>query len=287
MGFWGFGVLGPPTIDDATGEIVSISVAGASGFINQPAVNIVGGTSNTTPAISSSGAEAVAKLTGASYTAPFQDEVWGAFGRSIYIWSVALGTDPAAGFTYDFTVNGLSIGSTAMPFLEGVPDGVIWTPPLPGVYSIVSTTSDGDGNTAVSSAVRYFAVGTAFVSPEAGSSAPFNSGQGFIAPGVLVPVGSSIVLQATSTPEDGFIQEIDFYTDWDASSGTTGIGGASSGSRCWTRNPDRKRDHQELSLFRHLFACGCGEHDPSAEGRGLGQQRESHSRAEQQSPWTR
>jgi hypothetical protein len=219
-----------PTIDDATGEIVSISVAGASGFINQPAVNIVGGTSNTTPAISSSGAEAVAKLTGASYTAPFQDEVWGAFGRSIYIWSVALGTDPAAGFTYDFTVNGLSIGSTAMPFLEGVPDGVIWTPPLPGVYSIVSTTSDGDGNTAVSSAVRYFAVGTAFVSPEAGSSAPFNSGQGFIAPGVLVPVGSSIVLQATSTPEDGFIQEIDFYTDWDASSGTTGIGGASSGA---------------------------------------------------------
>ena len=49
---------------------------------------------------------------------------------------------------------------------------------------------------------------------------PESGGGGGGGPGTLVPVGSSTVIQATSTPADGFVQRIDFYTDWNGVSGT-------------------------------------------------------------------
>jgi hypothetical protein len=140
---------------------------------------------------------------------------------------LASGTFPASGFEYSYTVNGLSIGVTTPASNPGTPAAAPWTPPLPGVYSIVSTTSDGNGNTAVTQAVRYFATGTAIVSPEAGGTPPANGGQGGTGPGTLVPVGSSIVIQATSTPADGFVQRIDFYTDWTGNTATSTLIGTS------------------------------------------------------------
>jgi hypothetical protein len=97
---------------------------------------------------------------------------------------------------------------------EGEENGAYWTPPLPGVYTIVGTTSDGNGNTATTPPIRYFATGTVIVSPEAGGTVSIG------APGSLVPVGSTVVIQATSTSADGFIKSISFYTDWNGASGT-------------------------------------------------------------------
>jgi len=219
----GTGATATAVIDDASGTVVGINlVTGGSGYIGDPNVTITGGF-NTAGTLASSGATVTGYLNFPAanrFTAPFQNEVYGPAGMTIAIWSLASGTHPAAGFVYDITVNGLSVGQTTPAAPPGTPAGAPWTPPLPGVYSIVSTTTDGNGNTGVSAAIRYFAIGTAIVSPESGGTPPANGGQGGAGPGTLVPVGSSIVVQATSTPQDGFVSRIDFYTDWNNGSST-------------------------------------------------------------------
>jgi hypothetical protein len=229
----GFNAAAIPLIDDASGQVTGLQITNSGyGYITPPTVTISGGYVNpvapaTTPTLSS-GAAADGPLyfpNAVEFGYPFldfiqpdQNESYGPAGFSIGIYSVALGTDPVGGFQFAMTVNGLSIGETTPSVPEGEPAGGLWTPPLPGIYSIVTTTSDGNGNTAVSPAIRYFALGTAIVSSEAGgnSSSP---------PGTLVPQGSSITLQAASTVQQGFVKQVDFYTDWDPNTGTTGPGG--------------------------------------------------------------
>jgi hypothetical protein len=185
------------------GAVISVSiVSGGTGYTSAPQVVFSGGGVGP-PAPSGAIATASLNVSG-SFAAPFQNEVSGAAGNQIIIWSLAVGTEPVAGFTYKLTVDGQNIGTTLVE-PPGTPGAGGFVPPLPGIYTITSTTSDGFGNTATSAAVRYFATGTAIVSPEAGGS----SGTG-----TLVPLGSSVIVQATSTPADGFVSRIDFYTDW-------------------------------------------------------------------------
>ncbi len=193
-------------------------VSGGSGYTSAPVVSFSGGGSGS-PAPTGAAATAILNVSG-NFPAPFQNEVSGPAGKQIIIWSLAVGTEPAAGFVYKLTVDGQSIGETD-PEPPGTKAGGGFVPPLPGIYTITSTTDDGNGNTAVSAAVRYFATGTAIVSPESGGS-PLGG------PGTLVPLGSSVIVQATSTPADGFVSRIDFYTDWNDITSTGTLIGSST-----------------------------------------------------------
>jgi hypothetical protein len=196
---------------DAGGAVTAINItSGGSGYSAAPVVSFSGGGSGS-PSPTGAAATASLNITG-NFAAPFQNEVSGPAGEQIIIWSLAVGTEPLAGFTYQLTVDDQSIGETQSE-PPGTPGLGGFIPPLPGIYTITSTTDDGFGNTAVSAAVRYFATGTAIVSPE-------NGGTPFGGPGTLIPLGSSVIVQATSTPADGFVSRIDFYTDWNGTSGT-------------------------------------------------------------------
>jgi hypothetical protein len=212
----GSGAAGTANLDPTGNAVVSVTITnGGNNYLSAPTITFVGGGSSALGATVPTQATAEAYLAVAQdFDTPNQNEGYGPAGEPIGILSLASGTEPEAGFTYQFTVNGLSVGESAEAEPPGTPGGILWTPPLPGVYSIVSTTTDGDGNTAVSPAVRYFATGTVIVSPEAGGTLTIN------APGSLIPVGSTVVLQATSTSKDGFIKSIAFYTDWNGTTGT-------------------------------------------------------------------
>lgn len=125
------------------------------------------------------------------------DEAYGPYGvpNAISIYALAVGSFPAAGFNYLFYVNGQSLGKPAVTPGAASPAVLGWTPPAPGAYSIYVTASDGS-NSATSLPVRFFAVGSVVNSP---------------LPNTLVPVGSTIVIKADATPQQGFIQRIDFY----------------------------------------------------------------------------
>ncbi len=198
------------------GSVTGISLATVgAGYVGPPTVTISGG-SGPSPAASASGATAEFFLNFPfiyffpQVGLPDPNEAFGAAGQTIQVWSLAQGTFPAAGFKYTFTVNNQSIGITSVAYPPGTPGGVAWTPPLPGVYYISASTTDGSNQT-TTLPIRYFATGTAIVGPPQG--------------GTLVPIGSSIVISATSTPARGFVQRIDFYTDWTGSPvGSTLIG---------------------------------------------------------------
>jgi hypothetical protein len=220
-------------------SITAVESGGSvSSFIVTPGMNYIGA-----PTVTFSGGEAPAAVTAPTqaaataelnfpasqvFNAPFQNEVYGQAGRTIEVNALASGTQPAE-FSYSFTSNGLNIGSS-MGEPPGTTGEIVWTPPLPGVYSLQATTTDGFGNTGVSSEVRYFAIGTAIVSSEASSFPPGNPGQNGVGPGILVPIGSSLVIQATSTAADGFVSRIDFYTDWTGLPGSTVPAGTLIGS---------------------------------------------------------
>jgi hypothetical protein len=214
----GSGVAATAVETNGTVTSVTINPVG-SGYIGAPSVVFSGGQASGQTAPSQAVAVATLNFPASStFNAPFQNEVFGASGRTIEFSALAQGTQPAS-FVYTFTVNGLGVGSSpAEP--PGTPGQQVWTPPQPGVYAIVATTSDPFGNTATSAAIRYFAIGTILVSPEASSYPPGNTGQNSAGPGSLIPVGSSIVIEATSQPGDGFVSRIDFYTDWNGTSGT-------------------------------------------------------------------
>jgi len=129
------------------------------------------------------------------------NENYGPFGTSIVIEALAVGTNPAAGFTYVFAINGAPWGTLTPNPANGTPARALWTPPQPGVYFFTVTASDG-ANTASALPVRFFATGTQVNSPPTGT---------------LVPAGSSVVLKADATPPPtappfaAFIQQIQFY----------------------------------------------------------------------------
>jgi hypothetical protein len=215
----GTGASATANIDAASGDVTSITlVSGGSGYVSAPTVSFSGGGTGS-PSPTGAAATAVLNSSGA-FMAPFQNEVFGPAGEQIVIFSLATGTEPVSGFVYSLTVDGQSIGSTLVQ-PPGTPGVGGFVPPLPGVYTITSTTSDGFGNTAISAAVRYFATGTAIVSPEAGGT-PFGG------VGTLIPLGSSVIVQATSTPADGFVSRIDFYTDWNNSTSSGTLIGSST-----------------------------------------------------------
>jgi hypothetical protein len=167
---------------------------GGSAYTSAPTVTITGGGG------SGATATAVRGSTGQAFSNP--NEAYGAAGTTIYISALGTGTFPAAGWSYDFKVNGVSVGVTS-----SIPGGTTsvspWSPPQPGTY-FISVTATGIGAPVTSLAVRYFATGTAITSPVNGS---------------IVPNGSSVVIEATATPQplgngqNAFVQKIDFFAD--------------------------------------------------------------------------
>ncbi len=215
QGGGGGGAAGTALLDPSGNAVLGVHITShGAGYVTPPSVTFIGGGATGTGALvpTEPSGQAFLNITRA-FVSPNQNEGFGPAGDTIGILEVASGTDPASGFIFKFTVNGLSIGETTIPVSEGEEQGGYWTPPLPGIYTIVGTTSDGNGNTATTPPIRYFATGTVIVSPEAGGSS-------IGAPGSLVPVGSTVVIQATSTSADGFIKSISFYTDWNGASGT-------------------------------------------------------------------
>jgi hypothetical protein len=211
----GSGAQAVAVLDPSGNAVASLFwISAGSGYLSDPFVSFSGGGPSSGVTTPTQAEAQVTLAVSADFLTPNQNEGFGPAGDPIGIVALASGTEPAAGFTYQFTVNGLSVGESPKAEPPGTPSGILWTPPLPGVYSIITTTTDGNGNNATSPAVRYFATGTVIVSPEAGGSLTIN------APGSLVPVGSTVVIQATSTSADGFIKNIAFYTDWNGVSGT-------------------------------------------------------------------
>ena len=225
----GFGAVATPNMVGGGNAVGSVTInSGGSGYIGPPTVTFIGG------GPSGIGATAPTEATGTAFLnptqiflTPNQNEGYGPAGDTIGMVALASGTQPESGFIYSFTVDGQSVGETAQASTPGQPEGIYWTPPLPGIYSIVASTSDGNGNTASSPPIRYFAEGTVIVSPEAGGVPPGGAPNPIVAPGSIVTVGSSVVIQATSTSADGFISRIDFYTDWTGSTSTSTLIGSS------------------------------------------------------------
>jgi hypothetical protein len=213
----GSGASATANLDGTSGNsVVSVTLnSPGSGYTQPPGISFTGGgPAAGTPPPQAPTAQAIMEIAaGGDFTSPFQNESFGPAGDTIEMFALATGTDPGAGFSYAFTANGLTLGQTGTAEPAGTAGGISWTPPLPGVYSLVATTSDG-ANSATSSAIRYFATGTEIVSPTAGGSVHGAD------PGSLVPVGSSVIIQATSTPQQGFISKIVFYTDWNGTTGT-------------------------------------------------------------------
>ena len=119
VGGGGTGATASAVIDSG-GAVTAINVTAiGSGYTAAPVVQISGGgTGSPSPA----GAAAVAQLNvSGQYFAPFQNEVSGPAGDGIIIWSLAVGTEPLAGFVYKFSINGQSIGETVSepPGTEG------------------------------------------------------------------------------------------------------------------------------------------------------------------------
>jgi hypothetical protein len=137
----------------------------------------------------------------------------GPYTDTINIWALATGTNPPSGFTYTFYVNGQLLGSalntaptpTPTPMVTPTPvtttpyaQGIGWTPPQPGVYYFSCKAVDNNNHTATSLAVEYFATGISIVSPVTNS---------------LVPLGSSVVVEAASAIPSGAVSRVDFYAD--------------------------------------------------------------------------
>ena len=138
----------------------------------------------------------------------------GPYTSQINMWALATGTAPHGGFSYTFFVNGKAIGNaiqtvpTQAPVGSGTPtpspypaypypQGVSWTPPQPGTYYLSVQASDG-AHTATSLAVEYFATGISIVSP---------------VPNTILPLGSSVVIQAAAAIPDGAVSKVAFYAD--------------------------------------------------------------------------
>ena len=143
---------------------------------------------------------------------------------TVNIWALATGTNPVGGFTYTFYVNGQllgaavdtapsptpTVGVTPTPVqTTGYAQGVSWTPPQPGVYYFSCKAVDNNAHVATSLAVEYFATGISIVSPVTNS---------------LVPLGSSVVIEAASAVPSGAISRVDFYVDGGPNSGGTFLG---------------------------------------------------------------
>jgi hypothetical protein len=167
------------------GNLTSLTITNPGGnYTLPPVVTIDPPTGAVAQGVPGVTATAVVYL-GTHFAQPVQNESYGHAGYTIGMTALAVGTFPASGYTYEFFVNGVSIGTPASPPPAGTPATLAWTPPQPGAYFLTVTASDG-ANSATSLPVRYFATGTAITSPT---------------PNTIVPQGSSVVIQATSMPQ--------------------------------------------------------------------------------------
>lgn len=213
------------------GPITSISVSsGGSGYTTAPAVTIAGnGTGATATATVSNGsvtgitvtaggtgytsatitiappgttATAIVRQLGTLFNTPSQNESYGPVDTYFTMEANARGTFPLGGYTYNFFVNGIPLGSSVnVQPPGGGPGRVSWAPPQPGSYLLTVTASDG-AHSATSLPIRYFATGTAMIGPADNS---------------IVPYGSSVVVQATATPQpsgqNAFVERMEFWVD--------------------------------------------------------------------------
>jgi hypothetical protein len=146
----------------------------------------------------------IAVAGGGTFGFPTQNESYGAVGSTINITAQATGTFPASGYVYEFFVNGISVGVETPNPANGTPGTGAWTPTQPGAY-FITVKATGIGAPVTSLPVRYFAVGTQIIGPQANT---------------IVPIGSSVVIQATAQPTpltltgtNAFVQKVDFYAD--------------------------------------------------------------------------
>jgi hypothetical protein len=119
------------------------------------------------------------------------------FGSGIVVWGIATGLAPASGFTYEFFVNGISIGVASNTTVFSYDYGLAWTPPQPGVY-FISVKATGNGVVANSIAVELYVYGLEIVSP---------------LPGANVPLGSSVVIQAAASLNIGAVASVSFFDE--------------------------------------------------------------------------
>ncbi len=216
----------------AAGPVTAINIIdGGSGYITAPVVTIAGGgattpatatailtngsltvvnpsggvgyTAEPTVTVAAPGTQANAAVTkrGVIFTHPFQNESYGPLGSTIGITAVATGAFPVGGYTLQYFINGIPLGTLAENPQSGVPGTIGWDPPQPGAYTLTVKAS-AQGHTAISLPVRYFVTGTALLGPTDNT---------------LVPDGSSVVLQATATPvpsgPNAFVQRLEFHVD--------------------------------------------------------------------------
>jgi hypothetical protein len=222
------------TVSNGQVAIVSSSLVGGSGYTAAPAVTITG--DGTTPAAATAtvsggvvtgvtisnagagystasitiappipaGAKAVVEGLGRLFLDPDQNEAHGEVGEAINITAEARGLFPVGGYTYEFFVNGVALASSVNTQPPGGGPGIVgWAPPQPGAYTL-TVVATGAGHKATSLPVRYFATGTAIVGPTDNT---------------IVPNGSSVVVQATATPEpslvagSAFVSRMEFFAD--------------------------------------------------------------------------
>jgi hypothetical protein len=177
----GVGAAAYAVVDAGVVKAVLVTNLG-SGYTSTPTVEITG------PGAVGAGAE-VEAYRGRLFGEPALDPVnesYGPAGVGLGISALAVGTNPVTGFTYTFYADGQPLGTLTPNPPNGVPGTIGWTPPHPGSYFITVKAEDGFGNVATSLPVRYFATGTEIVSP---------------VDNTIVPQGSSVVIQATATPE--------------------------------------------------------------------------------------
>jgi hypothetical protein len=187
---------------DTAGTINSFQITNpGSGYTSPPTV-----TFDPPTGLSGNGvtAQATVLIGNPAFTAPFQNESYGAAQTTIVITALAVGTFPASGFTYEFFADGISLGVAAAHPPAGIPVSIGWQPPQPGAYFLTVKATDG-GHNATSLPVRYFATGTMLTSPT---------------PNTIVPNGSSVAIQATATPQplavggnNAFVRRMDFFAD--------------------------------------------------------------------------
>ena len=203
----GFGYESDPIVEiigDGTGATAVANRSGSTigsititnpgfGYTQAPIVIISGGAPAGDRPFAA--ATASAFLEGSDFDPP--NEAYGAVGRTINITARAQGTNMVTSYQYSFFVNGVAIGTSP---IIGPPTSVTYpgfTPPRPGVYYFSVSANDGV-TTVLSPAVRYFAVGTAITSP---------------LDQTIVPIGSSVTIKADATPQQGFIQKIEFFVN--------------------------------------------------------------------------
>ena len=130
------------------------------------------------------------------FAGPAVNESFGAYTSPVRI--TATPTGGSGPYTIVISINGTPFTTT----FTGTAGEIIWTPPQPGAYFISATVTDGSGVLTSSLPARYFATGTTIVNP---------------LPNTLLPVGSSVVIQAAATPvptaPGGFVQRMEFYSN--------------------------------------------------------------------------